>query len=163
MSESIYCATHPDTSTNLRCSRCDKPVCPQCLVHAAVGIRCQDCGQGTRLPTYNVSASFVLRAILVGLAVGLVGGLVLGLIVRPLLFGLLYLAAMAGFGYLMSEAIGLATGRKRGRRLQFVAAAGVVVASVVSIALSLTFIGGSPVVDLLGGALAVYVAVTRLR
>jgi uncharacterized membrane protein len=138
-------------------------VCPQCLVHAAVGIRCQDCGQATRLPTYNVSASYVLRAILAGLAVGLVGGLVLGLIVRPLLFGFLYLAAMAGYGYLMSEAIGLATGRKRGRRLQFVAGASVVVASAVSVVLSLAFIGGSPVFDLLGAALAIYVAVIRLR
>ncbi len=114
MSETIYCARHPDTPTNLRCSRCDTPVCPQCLVHAAVGIRCRDCGKGTVPPTYNVPASFLARAIVVAIAVGLAGGLVLGLIVRPLVFGgFLYLAAFAGFGYLMSEAIGLATGRKQ--------------------------------------------------
>lgn len=163
MSETIYCEKHPDTPTNLRCSRCEKPVCPQCLVHAAVGIRCQDCGKATVLPTYNVSASFLMRAILAGLVVGLGGGLVLGLIIRQLLSGFLYLAALGGLGYLASEAIGLATGRKRGRRLQFVAGASVVLASVISAVISFAFIGGSPVIDLFGAALAVYVAIVRLR
>jgi hypothetical protein len=111
-----------------------------------------------------VPASFLARAIVVAIAVGLAGGLVLGLIVRPLVFGgFLYLAAFAGFGYLMSEAIGLATGRKQGPRLQFVAGAGVVIAGLVSLVLSVVLVGGSPLFDVLGSGLAVYVAVIRLR
>ena len=163
MSETIYCSRHPETPTNLRCSRCDKPVCPQCLVHAAVGIRCLDCGQATRLPTYNVSTSYLVKAILAALALGVGGGLVLAFVIRLMLFGFLYVAALAGFGYLMSEVISVATNRKKGRSLQFVAAGGILVAMVLTVGLSVTVVGGSVVPDLLGAALAIYVAVVRLR
>jgi hypothetical protein len=39
----IYCARHPNTETMLRCGRCDTPICPRCMVHSGVGIRCPDC------------------------------------------------------------------------------------------------------------------------
>jgi hypothetical protein len=39
----VYCARHPKTETLLRCGRCDTPICPRCMVHAGVGIRCPDC------------------------------------------------------------------------------------------------------------------------
>ncbi|MFP5299323.1 MAG: rhomboid family intramembrane serine protease [Actinomycetota bacterium] len=38
-----YCYGHPDTPTKLRCSRCDKPICPRCAVPAAVGQHCVWC------------------------------------------------------------------------------------------------------------------------
>ncbi|HEX2914551.1 MAG TPA: B-box zinc finger protein [Chloroflexia bacterium] len=39
----VYCARHPEVETGLRCGRCDTPICPRCMVHADVGIRCPDC------------------------------------------------------------------------------------------------------------------------
>jgi hypothetical protein len=39
----IYCARHPQVETMLRCGRCDTPICPRCMVHSGVGIRCPDC------------------------------------------------------------------------------------------------------------------------
>ena len=39
----MQCAKHPDTETQLSCARCEKAICPKCLVHAPVGIRCRDC------------------------------------------------------------------------------------------------------------------------
>ena len=39
----MRCAYHPGTETELTCGRCDKPICPRCLVHTEVGIRCPDC------------------------------------------------------------------------------------------------------------------------
>lgn len=39
----LYCARHPQTETGLRCGRCDTPICPRCMVHASIGIRCPDC------------------------------------------------------------------------------------------------------------------------
>ncbi|NYI05385.1 rhomboid family intramembrane serine protease [Allostreptomyces psammosilenae] len=37
------CYRHPDRETGVRCTRCDKPVCPDCMVSAAVGFQCPDC------------------------------------------------------------------------------------------------------------------------
>lgn len=37
------CYRHPDRSTGLRCTRCERPACPDCLREASVGYHCVDC------------------------------------------------------------------------------------------------------------------------
>lgn len=37
------CWWHPDRQTGLRCTRCERPACPECLREAAVGYQCIDC------------------------------------------------------------------------------------------------------------------------
>ena len=36
------CYRHPDRVTGLRCSRCGRPICGECVVPAAVGQLCPD-------------------------------------------------------------------------------------------------------------------------
>ena len=159
MAETGYCPRHPDTATNLRCSRCNALVCPACMVHYPVGVRCPDCAQVTQFPVYKVSVALLARAIAASVLMGAAGGLVLSFVLGEVLFGILYLGAMAGFGYVLAEGVSVAADRKRGRALQFVAAGGVLVAVVITIYVH-------PFVDLfnlLGAGLAIYVAVIRLR
>ncbi len=37
------CYRHPDRETGLHCSNCGRPICAECMTHAAVGIRCPEC------------------------------------------------------------------------------------------------------------------------
>lgn len=38
----MYCYRHPDRETMVSCSECGRPICPDCMVFAPVGIRCPD-------------------------------------------------------------------------------------------------------------------------
>ncbi|MEU3662544.1 rhomboid family intramembrane serine protease [Streptomyces sp. NPDC032940] len=41
------CYRHPDRETGIRCTRCERPICPECMVNASVGFHCPDCARGT--------------------------------------------------------------------------------------------------------------------
>ncbi|MCX9191989.1 rhomboid family intramembrane serine protease [Carbonactinospora thermoautotrophica] len=39
----LVCYRHPDRETYIRCARCERPVCPECMISAAVGFQCPEC------------------------------------------------------------------------------------------------------------------------
>ena len=90
------CYRHPEREAGVRCQRCERPVCPDCLVPAPVGVHCVECVRAARsrvIPartllrgspayiTYGIIAANVavwLVGLGLGLAAGGSGGLVRG-------------------------------------------------------------------------------------
>ena len=47
------CYRHPRRETYVRCTRCDRPICPECMNEASVGHQCPECvaeGRRTQRP-----------------------------------------------------------------------------------------------------------------
>ena len=174
MSEPLYCVNHPDRETLLRCGKCVQPICTECMVRHPVGLRCPQCAQLKKVPTYDVPARYYLLA----LAAGLGSSLLCGLFVEVLrmffsAFFISFLLAL-GAGAIIGETIGRVTGYKRGRGLQVVAAISVIIGTIAATLLVLAFTFGLGGMVLLPAFLlnpyywlypivAAAVAITRLR
>jgi membrane associated rhomboid family serine protease len=75
------CYRHPGRETGVRCSNCERPICPDCMTSTPVGMRCPECArQRTRTRTIRSGSdeptlTYVLIAINVLVALGaLLGG-----------------------------------------------------------------------------------------
>ena len=63
MTETV-CYRHPDRPAGVRCQRCDRPICPDCMNSAAVGFQCPNCfNEGVRsIPRTRTSLGGIQRA-----------------------------------------------------------------------------------------------------
>ena len=167
MAEATYCVRHPTTETNLACGRCGESVCPRCLVHAPVGVRCPDCAQARPLPTFDVSVNSITRGLGAGIGIALVGGIIASFIINFLIrtalpFNIITVGAaalIAALGFLVGEGISLAVNRKRGRRLKLVAGASMFVGITV-----ITFLTQGATFNtlvLLASGLSFYIAIKK--
>lgn len=67
------CYRHPGRETNVSCTRCDRPICPDCLRSAAVGFQCPECVRGqnrARQPTLPYGGRIGQLAGLVAIVLG---------------------------------------------------------------------------------------------
>lgn len=69
------CYRHPSRETYVRCTRCDRPICPDCMREASVGHQCPECvatGQRTQRPVrtmFGASRAGVHGYVTIGLIV----------------------------------------------------------------------------------------------
>ena len=78
--ETMYCYRHPDRETGVTCSECGRPICPDCMVFAPVGIRCPEhsgqpqgtarVSRGVRRASYEGTGAIVTKT-LVAINVGI--------------------------------------------------------------------------------------------
>lgn len=145
----------------MSCSECGKPICPDCMVHAAVGIKCRDCARLPRSARVTLRAGRVGTAVAAAAAVGTGAGAVLGLIgLQGLGFGLATILLGVGVGIVLGRATLRASGHFRGSPTVWIAVAGAVWAYVASGLVVAHQVGGSPrlYVPLLGLLVAAYFA-----
>jgi hypothetical protein len=113
----VTCANHPKVETGVSCSNCGKPICPDCMVPAPVGIKCRDCARQPRSARVTLRPDKAVRAAAVafgaGTAMGVVlafaGGAGLGFFTFILAYGVGILAGRAtlrGAGYYRSATTG---------------------------------------------------------
>jgi membrane associated rhomboid family serine protease len=74
--QAVTCYRHPDRETGIRCTRCDRPICPDCMVSASVGFQCKECVSqrgGTHVQPRTIAGGsvaadpFLITKILIGL------------------------------------------------------------------------------------------------
>lgn len=71
---SATCYRHPDRETGVSCSRCGRPICPECMTPTSVGMRCPKCaGEKTQIrrPAFGgaLSGSFPATIVLIAINV----------------------------------------------------------------------------------------------
>ncbi|MCC7360437.1 MAG: hypothetical protein IT317_13225 [Anaerolineales bacterium] len=118
--DTLYCANHPQTSTALRCNKCNKPICTKCAVLTPVGYRCRECVRGQQqvfetARWYDYVSAPLTAAVLGGVA---------GALLTFLGWFVIFLSPVAGG--LVAEVVRRVVGRRRGRNLFLAAAAGYV-------------------------------------
>lgn len=150
MVQTRYCARHSKRETNIRCGRCDTPICPDCLVHAPVGMRCPDCAKVNKVPTYDVPFTYVLRAITAGVIAAFALSIaytvaaryainlgLLGIPILNILLPYLNMAMIVAIGFATGEAVSLAVNRKRGTTLKVVSGCSLLIGAI-------TILNGAP-------------------
>jgi B-box zinc finger len=125
------CANHPKVETRVSCSNCGKPICPDCMVHAPVGVKCRDCA---RMPR---SALVRLKPAKAATAIGATAGaaVALGVALAALNgtgFGFFGFIIAFGVGVVMAEIVTRTSGYYRGRESGAIAAGGSLLAYVVA-------------------------------
>jgi membrane associated rhomboid family serine protease len=119
------CYRHPDVATGVHCTRCGRPICPDCMIAAPVGHQCPTCvaearseyrrGPGRRAAVGKAKATSVTSVLLVLMGIGYLLEIVAGgagsLMGGPNSLQLVRLGASVGLAQLPDgEVVGIAAG-----------------------------------------------------
>ena len=124
----VMCPRDPGVETALRCSRCETPICPKCMVQTPVGARCRDCARISKSPIYTLTGLHVLRAAAASVIGGVIMGLIWGFVLLPFSVGFFSIFIGAGLGYVFTRVLELATNRRRGPVVVAFAVGGILIA-----------------------------------
>ena len=159
----MYCYRHPKVETAVSCGKCDRPLCPRCMVPGPAGMRCPDCASLRKTALYRITPARLALAVAAGLATGTVGAFLM----TSLGFFVFFLGPL--YGGAVAEAVLRAAGRKRGPALEVIGVGSIVAGGLLALALLSGGFHGFPLVlvrfawPLIGFALAVSACYARLK
>jgi hypothetical protein len=107
--EILTCEKHPTREATLRCIRCNRPMCPECVVPTPTGYICRECARRQEDRFYSVEALDYPKVFGIALVANLVA---CGL---SLMLGFWYAAIFIGGG--LGGAAGTFARRQTGRRV----------------------------------------------
>ena len=151
----LYCYNHPNRETQLRCNRCNRPICAECAVLTETGYRCKECVRGQQKIFVTAQWIDYPVAAVIAAVLSYVGSLIVGY----LGFFTIFVAPIVGV--VIAEVVRWATRRHRAPWLYRTAViAAVVVGLFRPLLYLLAFTGGGVGLGLLSGLLwqGVYLA-----
>lgn len=128
-----FCYRHPNVETGLRCNRCGKPICAKCARKTPVGFRCPDCIREQQDKFYSGNTLDYLIAAVIAFPASLLAAAGFTYILGGLGFFIIFIAFLLApaAGGLIAEAVRWGVKRRRSRYLGHVAAACLVLATLV--------------------------------
>ncbi|MBI3968515.1 MAG: hypothetical protein HY329_23005 [Chloroflexi bacterium] len=123
----LHCYVHPKRETALRCNRCDRPICTDCLVQTPVGGRCRACASPAVARLHAVPLARQARAAAAGFLTAIVLGTLFANFVRGIFFGL-WLGLF--YGWIVAMVIDRVAGHKHGTYLPIAGGAAIVAGAV---------------------------------
>jgi hypothetical protein len=155
----VTCANHPNVETGVSCSNCGKPICPDCMVPAAVGIKCRECARMPRSARATMRPERVARAVAAAFGAGTAMGVVLAFAGGA---GLGFFTFIVGYGVglLAGRATVRGAGYRQGPVTGWIAAGGAAWAYVIAgVVISASVGGGARAyIQVLGLAVAAFFA-----
>ena len=116
----MQCYKHAKVETFLSCGRCEKPICPDCVVQGPAGIRCRECASVNANRLYKVPP---IRLVWSGLVAVVAGSVGLVAVNNVPVFGV----ALAYFyGRLLADTVMRASGMRAGWMIKAFAVGGIV-------------------------------------
>lgn len=121
----MQCYRHKKVETGVRCGKCDKPICPKCMIPGPAGMRCPECASLRSSALYQIHPARLVLVTIAALVVGVVGAYVMSFLSWWVIF------AAPFYGGVVAETVLRMSGRKRGPKLEVIGIGSIVVGLIV--------------------------------
>ena len=146
------------SDSNIFCVRCGVPICPKCIVHSPVGVRCISCGKSSLSVLNKMSFSLFLKTLFVSSFSGLLMGYILLIMSSTYLYWIHWIGVLFA-AYAISEIVYRISEYKRGFKVQLIGSLGLGIC----ICIQLFSSGYFSVFTLLVGGISFYFVILKLR
>ena len=116
------CYKHKSQTTNLSCATCESSICIKCVIHTPTGIKCKNCANLKKIPTFEITPVYFIRgiiSIMITLTLFTIGLYFLNSYIISGVF--INLLAIIVLGFLIGQTLSFSVNYKRGKFLKLIA------------------------------------------